>query len=66
MDVGVLVIVAEGDGLGVMVGVLVGGKEGMAVRVGGNVDVAVTSWAGGEVGVAPRSGAMATAISPRQ
>ena len=47
-------------------GVLDGGKVGMAVRVGGSVDVAVIKVVGVEVGMVPRSGAKATAINPRQ
>ena len=45
---------------------LVGGKVGMAVRVGGSVEVAAMMVVGVEVGMVPRSGAWATAINPRQ
>jgi hypothetical protein len=38
--VGVVVNVAEGDGLNVWVGVFVSGKVGIAVRVAGSVEVA--------------------------
>ncbi len=48
--------------------VLVGGNEGMAVRVGGSVDVGIMVEVGVnvDVGIMPPSGARATAISPRQ
>ena len=61
-----MVIVAEGVGLPVFVGVFVTGKVGIAVRVGGRVDVATTVWVGVGVGITLRSGANATAISPKQ
>jgi len=64
--VGELVVVADGDGVGVMVGVLVDGSDGIAVRVGGSVDVADLIGVGVEEGMISRSGARATAISPRQ
>ena len=48
--------------------VLVGGNEGIAVRVGGSVDVGIIVDVGVNVneGIMPPSGARATAISPRQ
>jgi hypothetical protein len=50
------------------VAVLVGGNEGIAVRVGGSVDVGIIVEVGVNVdeGIVPPSGARATAISPRQ
>ena len=66
MNVGAMVIVADGGGLFVWVGVFVAGKVGMAVRVAGRVDVATTVWVGVGVGITLRSGANATAISPKQ
>jgi len=66
VNVGVVVIVAEGVGLFVPVGVLVAGKVGIAVRVGGREAVATIVWVGVGVGIILRSGANATAISPKQ
>lgn len=43
-----------------------GGKVGMAVSVGGSVDVAVKVMVGFEAGMVSFSGAKATAINPRQ
>lgn len=45
---------------------LVAGKVGIAVNVGGRVEVGKGTWVGVGVGVTLRSGAKATAISPRQ
>ena len=50
----------------VWLGVLVSGNVGIAVRVGGRVEVATTVWVGVGVGITLRSGASATAISPEQ
>ena len=66
MNVGAMVMVADGDGLIVWVGVFVSGKVGIAVRVGGRVDVATAVWVGVGVGITLRSGASATAINPKQ
>ena len=53
-----------------MVGVLVGGSEGMAVKVGGRANVAPIVAVGVQVeveaGMIPRSGANPTAIKPTQ
>ena len=43
-----------------------GGRDGIAVRVGGSVEVAVKMVVGVGVGMVPRSGARATATNPRQ
>lgn len=47
---------------------LVGGNEGIAVRVGGSVDVGIMVGVGVsvDVGIMSPSGARATAISPKQ
>lgn len=42
------------------------GNVGIAVRVGGRVEVATTVSVGVGVGITLRSGASATAISPKQ
>jgi hypothetical protein len=49
-----------------LVAVFVPGNVGIAVRVGGTVEVATTVWVGVGVGITLRSGASATAISPKQ
>lgn len=45
---------------------LVSGKVGIAVNVGGRVEAGKGDWVGVGVGITLRSGANATAISPRQ
>ena len=53
-------------GLIVGLGVFVTGNVGIAVRVGGRVGLALIVWLGVGVGMTLLSGAIATAISPKQ
>ena len=63
---GVMMLVAVGDGFIVWVGVFVSGKVGIAVRVGGSVEGATSVGVGVGVGITLCSGASATAMSPKQ
>ena len=63
---GVMMLVAVGDGLIVWVGVFVSGKVGIAVRVGGRVEAATSVGVRVGVGITLCSGATATAMSPKQ